>query len=514
MPWTMLWGGFAFWVVVASLMSGDISQAVMWFFQALFAIFLGLAFSYFRKIWSYLAFAILAVLVTTLAIHSWSQARQWQSFWGASNSVIEPSDYEQSWIVVEADSFPSGNREFIYQTFRDGNPIKGRNFRVTISLKTGSTRGGVLSLLAANPFGAYSSLPVQATNEWSELELVWRVPEGVNSRELRIGLSGFIGSEIWINYLTVEEEVMGGWQLVKDFKSVGISVQKLEGSSVNSRQPVAPKEQLVFRLGKSDLVANQGFLPWSKKRQHVITNHPNLDGHTIGLLGATTLLLPAPFSVVGALVTIVGIGLTGSRISWIMINFVLVMWALLRLSRRWMFLAIGAVIFVNAGLYFVATSGSERLSLVPIISERLSLVPASKEDSSSQMSRPEIWRYALASAFKNPITGTSQSFDSMLEDNFIGKHRPFFPKHAHNFVLQMAFQHGIFGAIAALWVTVGILLIGFRWGGIWGLTYGLLPIILNLPDFTFFFVGVLAPMTLGLNLIRSESYSAIRNGES
>ena len=563
----LLWGGFAFWVVVASLISGDIYQAAMWFGQALFATFLGLAFSHFSKIWAYLAFAVLVVLVTSLSIHGWAQARQWQFAWGASDSVDQRGYLERGWTVIGADTlsleltsalekgvtgvswnrssrdikytrtdlgqakfvFPSHNREFIYRAFRDGSPISGRNFRVKISLRTGPTNGGVLSLSAA-PVGPSSSLSIKETSESREFEIDWRVPNDFDSKELRITLAGFNSSEVWINNLTVEEEVGGNWLPLKNLGPVGIGMQILDGSSLVAEQRIVPQEQASttvlassshfrwfrnvrvqlrtepgakFRLEKSNLVANGLVIPWTKKRQDIFTNHPNLEGHTIGLFGATTLLLPVPFSAVGALIAVFGVGLTASRTAWIMLNFALVFWALMRLPRRWTFLVILVLFMVNAGLYYIPASGIDRLGLASVEVQQRELDSAISSNHPGHMSRPEIWGYALTSILKNPLLGTSQPFDSMLEDEVV-EQRSYYPRHAHNFVLQMAFRHGIFGVIAALWVVVGILIIGFRWGGVWGLTYALLPMILNIPDFTLFFVGVLVPMTLGLNFMRSE----------
>ena len=232
----------------------------------------------------------------------------------------------------------------------------------------------------------------------------------------------------------------------------------------------------------------------SATRSKILSPHPNFAGHAAVAIGLSAIaLLPrGSLQILGGALTLVAVYVTGSRTAWLATFLglaALVLTVLPRLIRRF---RIFLVVFLGALLTLVIVAAF--LSNARVTSIRQEGAP-----------RPHIWRLAWQATLSSPWTGLQQDFASWSGDQD-DSYEPV--NHAHNFVLALSSEFGLFGLAAALWLLGGFLWLSWLWGR-WRGFLLLLPIVLlNTLDFTLFRADVLLPTMLWMNAFREGNHSA------
>lgn len=220
-------------------------------------------------------------------------------------------------------------------------------------------------------------------------------------------------------------------------------------------------------------------------RQTLFTPHANLAGHmlaTLALAVYTTATTPW-LALLGMVLSSGGIWLTGSRTAFFanLLGFALLFAFTLR-SRRWLVYYLSVLALVGC---FVLV-GAERLGRLLHFDE--------------DVSRPRIWSLAWQLFTENPLTGVSTSdfaARAAAEGMLVAGTGVF---HAHNAWLSMASSYGVLGLVASLWLTLGMVIMGWRWGRWRGLAFLAPVLLMNMFDYSLLYIGVLLPLSHTLNV--------------
>ena len=285
----------------------------------------------------------------------------------------------------------------------------------------------------------------------------------------------------WQEYRVIFES-----DLLRSVREVNIQVQAGPGAV-----PIALELRDPKLLAPSGRQPRRAFSP--SIRAELLSPHPNFAGHAAVAIGlsAIALLPQGNLQILGGALTLVTVYVTGSRAAWLAAFLglaALVLMSLPRLTRRF---RIFLVVLLGALLTLAVVAAF--LSNARVTSTRQVGTP-----------RPHIWRLAWQATLSSPWTGLQQSFASWSgaqEDTY----KPV--NHAHNFVLALSSEFGLFGLAAALWLLGGFLWLSWLWGRWRGLLLLLPIILLNMPDFTLFRADVLMPTMLWMNAFREEKHS-------
>jgi hypothetical protein len=420
--------------------------------------------------------------------------------------------------------FPDRAELFISRETGDLTNLSGRSFRLSLMARASGRAVGEVRLRAAQPLRKFLKETVSLTPEWQTFTLSWIVPD-TDSKALRLVLSGFRGLEVDVKEVRLEENQEGVWQPLEPLTPSGLSiVLETEGERVEERREVYNAwtsytvslpvtnipafRRIKYAFAKIGVEPNTTVelrntelsiqkpcscfvIPVLLERQHLISNHPNLDAHVLTMLALASLALtPQSLTIfLTALMASLGLLLTASRTAWL--SFLGGFIALLLGNTRRYFHFLSSVLLLLV-LIFSATQ-------IPFLSNlytsRLSLFDLTE---SRQMSRPEIWSYAWSAFLEHPWTGLGpNNFSHYLQSQTASYE--FYPSHAHNLWLHFASSYGIFGLCAVLYLTLGLLLLAWRRGGWSRLTLILAIFAMNIFDFTLFYIGLLTPLILALN---------------
>jgi O-Antigen ligase len=252
-------------------------------------------------------------------------------------------------------------------------------------------------------------------------------------------------------------------------------------TSVNLEPGLVLEVRKVILKSLDSSIVNPIPLP-TQIRQSLFTPHANLAGHMLATLGLACLTLaPLPVGIGCWFASLTGIWLTGSRTAFFAILLGLLMALVMRIKRgRWWFYGvclcvIGALLINSSFLGRLIEFGDEVIS------------------------RPEVWQLAWDVFLDHSWTGVSpDEFKNYSLEQGVGVEAGGVT-HAHNFWLYLASSYGIFGLIAGLWLTGGLLWLAWNWGRWRGVAF-LTPILfMNIFDVSLFYIGVLLPLCLGLN---------------
>jgi hypothetical protein len=328
---------------------------------------------------------------------------------------------------------------------------------------------------AVSQLDLYSRLEVQQDEIWQPLT---PAPTGValgltwaGQNDFRPELR-FLPTSQWERYtLEIEEAAFGTLERITTFVEVEPTV-RLELRNVNLRTltPGLPQPTPVFL----------------RVRQSLFTPHPNLAGHMLTTVAcAIYATAAAPWlAFFGMVVSLGGIWLTGSRTAFFanLLGFAL-LFAFTLKRWRWSLYVLSALVVVGCFAFL----GTKQLGRV-------------LQFEGENISRPRIWGLAWQLFTEHPLTGVSTSDFAaraasegmMVADMGVS--------HAHNFWLHMASSYGLGGLIASLWLTTGLSVLAWRWGRWRGVTF-LAPIFLmNMFDYSLFYIGVLLPLSHTLNV--------------
>ena len=211
----------------------------------------------------------------------------------------------------------------------------------------------------------------------------------------------------------------------------------------------------------------------SHPRQRLWFGGPNLLGHVLSMTGVMV-MANAPGVVLAAsaaALTLAGQAFTGSRTATAVFLAVAPLLLLLaaRPRGRWPLLA---------GLL-----GLLALALV-------ALDPA-------DLGRLGVWSLDDRNVLSRSVE-MRDAWDAMLADPWRGAGEGGLPALAHNAWLQLGGEYGLPGAAAGLWWALAALTLGWRWGGLRGLSLVAAFLALQLSDDSWRYPGVFLPMLLGL----------------
>jgi len=439
---------------------------------------------------------------------------------------------------------PPDGKGYVMRTFDLGEPIGGRRFRVLLDLRdpngparspererevaadpiesgkpVGGTRCRGISLQAWSEGGGGRCLPVTLDAEWQRYSLSWRVPEGVTSSVVRVVLSDFgrtfdvrrvkfymggrglgplLPQAAYAQVAWAERpEAQSGYPFIPtpEWQRHSLEVHKGMGhgddritASLYTAQGLTLETRGVALTGPSGVPAAPA--P-SSTRQTILFGDPNLAGHTLAALGLALLSVTRslPVGLGGALLTFVGVALTGSRAAWLGVAVGLP-WLLLLVPRRkrWLFTALGLGAFV--GLVFWEAGAARLFSIREVTA------------------RTDIWGAAWRVVQGSPLRGLGEESFAAYWARLYGGEAV---QHAHNFWLELAAAYGVFGLAAALLLTAGLAVLAWRWGGHRGLALVAAVLVMNVFDTTLLYGGVLFPLVLALGALRKEPARGERN---
>lgn len=393
-----------------------------------------------------------------------------------------------------------------------GEPIGGRDC------------SGV-SLQAWNERGGGRCLPLTLTGSWQRYSLSWRVPDEIDpaAHVVRFLVQGFGGETLDLRRVLLfrglaslgplqpqggavqiawggAPEAHSGFSFVPTSEWRTLSLDAVKGDQ--------PSDTLSVQLSGGDglvletrnvLVTTPDGAPLpaavSSARQTIVFGDPNLAGHTLGTLGLAFVSLASPlWAVLGAALTLFGMTLTGSRAALVGVvaGLLWLGWLALPKHRRLKRTYLGLVLLVavgGAGLLLLAQFWP-RLAALRLLSL------------SEVTSRSDIWQAALSAFAAHPWSGLGAGGFARY---WAAEHSGEAVQHAHNFWLEAAVSYGVLGLVSALALTLGLLLLAQRWGGIRALALVGGVLVMNLFDTTLFYSGVLFPLMLTLAAFRPSS---------
>lgn len=322
----------------------------------------------------------------------------------------------------------------------------------------------------------YSQLEVRQDDTWLPfnppaptgvaLGLMWRGQEGFRP-EVR-----FLPTSDWHSYtLELEDEAFSTLEKITTFVEAepGV-VLELRNVELRSQTPdVANPTPMLLRV-----------------RQTLFTPHPNLAGHMLAMVALAIYATAATpwLAFVGMVSSLGGIWLTGSRTAFFasLLGFALLFTFTLK-RWRWAVYFFSATLVVG-GLAFI---GTEQLGRVLQFDDE-------------NVSRPRIWSLAWQLFVEHPLTGVSASDFSAraaAEEMIVAGTGV---SHAHNFWLYMASSYGLGGLVASLWLTIGLIVMVWQWSRWRGLAFILPILLMNMFDYSLFYIGVLLPLVHTINV--------------
>lgn len=464
-------------------------------------------------------------LTGTLASLQGEAGWWWHSF---ENSAHLSRSAERPGITIFQ---PESPQTYLYRRHDTLAEIGGRHFRATVELSaTAAPTCGLLYL--GTPSGEYrTSTEVCPNAQLKAYALYWLAPEEASETALDLILNNFEGPSLEIGTATLEEYVGDAWESLGAMAPTGVAVYltasprapwtkpPVESSLVAlSQEEVGTTftfEAPLADLGKSDKLwviveAEPGVsavvtgvslsgvngtelrpvAPVAITRQAWPFHHPNLAGHAFVVAALAVASLSNSRAVIALAL---GLGLllavlTGSRsaliagLSWIALALALP--PLRNVFTRQRAVAVGSVIAV---MLIMTTA--------PILLSQRSF------------ERFSIWRSLLDSIGPHLLIG--QGVEGTLVDS-AGQ----FVSHAHNLWLQGLWQGGLFGLLATLLLTAGLLFQAHRTASLKILAFAVAALVLQVVDYTLFYVPLLALVVGTINSAFAAHKTDDRGSES
>jgi hypothetical protein len=447
-----------------------------------------------------------------------------RSSWIISQPTINVQQREENGTRFSRISNPTGGDPYIMRYFDLGKPVGGRRFKVLLEMRASedvaesACRG--IWLQVWHRGGGARCQSVALGPEWRTYSNTWQAPEEAKSQIIRVVLNDFdgvtydvrnvklfiaCGAEwcrlaplvpeapyVRINGSAAEPAATASFLVGTTWREVKVSFprSRLDDDASFVTAEVVAASGTDVQTRNVDLVADEVSLTpvRNNTRQSFFFPHPNLAGHSLGVMGLV--LLPLGVSAVGKLtiasVTLLAVFLTGSRAAWlaVILGITALLWLTFR-RRVWIFLVLA---LLAASALLMSEDNFGRLSILAF-------------DNSDHGHRLQIWAAYARLFSENLLTGiggSSSAFASGWKDLGITL-LPEPPGHAHNVWLQFAAGYGSFGLAAIVWLTAGLTWLAQRRGGKRGLVIIAAVFIMNVFDFTLFYSGVYIPLLVGLN---------------
>jgi hypothetical protein len=272
--------------------------------------------------------------------------------------------------------------------------------------------------------------------------------------------------------------------------SVRVSEETLQGSR-RLESYLQLEEGVMVELRNVLLTSDSGVSPRPlplRTTFSFLNYHPNVLGHGAATLALTTVLLSGSWWSALALASSAAVAvLTQSRTAFwtLALAFVLLAWQAKK--ARGLLLVVVAILLLA---FYVVVPLRQMLNFESV-----------------GVSRPEIWEVAWEAFLTHPWLGLQgQSFLDYAAGQTSALQTI---SHAHNLWLQLAAQYGVVGIICGLWLTVGLLVVAWRWGEARGLLFIGAVLLLNTFDVSLFTIGCLVPTLVGLYKLEMK-YSEAR----
>ena len=227
-------------------------------------------------------------------------------------------------------------------------------------------------------------------------------------------------------------------------------------------------------------------------RQQLWFPNANLAGHSLTALGLVFLSIAGTLMAAlwGFVLMLLAILLTGSRTALavaFIAGFILIGFQFKNKHRRRHF---GLLILSLVTLLLVFVSLESNLFSIRALSGE------------QVISRPTIWQGAWSAFMDYPVTGLpKQDFQSYFRTHYP---QASLVSHAHNFWLDFAAKHGIFGLIASLYLSFFVTLFAWQQGKVLGLILISAIWTLQIFDVSFLHSGVLLSLIFGFNLLSQK----------
>ena len=492
-------------------------------------------------------------MVTTLAARSWElptnvgelelsfEARLakgtfgWD--WFRSTGGFELTPLEEDGTPFTRVVTPRGGDPYLMRTFELNGSAGGRTFRVALEMRSPSSipaegcRG--VWLQTWGPGGEAKCEAANLGPDWRPVELEWTAPAASESSIIRVVLNDFDGLSYDVRDVKLYELTDGRERRLEPTLQEGVGLTLVWGNEVRETQaeqtfvPTStwqpfkfslspPRDasslQALLLLGSTQSLDTQVEVRGTKlenasgppptpvptyPRAQLWFSHPNLAAHTLLSLVLATLATTSSLSltlIVSSLAALTVV-LIRSRAAWLALLLGAGWFSFLTpplTSRRRLGVLLAVVILIGAGIFSVNSFRSG------VFANR------------TGTSRLEIWRVAGGALLEHPWGGIEQTgFSDYWREAYRGNSQELVT-HAHNLWLEFAAAYGLPGLVAILWLTGGLLILAWRWGRWRGLALVIPVFIMNIFDTTFFYSGVLFPLLLGINALRTEQNDALQ----
>lgn len=449
--------------------------------------------------------------------------------WRASDPGIEIDRRAEAEGAYAHLTLPDAGDPFAYRELYAPGLIAGQEFLVTVELRSSEQipalgcRGVRLQVWGEG--GGASCAAFEVGENWKKYEHIWVAPKEAAAPYLQVILNDFDGLSLDVRNASLFRRIGDDWQPLGELIGSGsflrlkwgegqdesFRVALASGSEAESLELVVASAGLVLgavlearveipqgtRLEIGPVRISDSLVPVSNSsRRSLWLRHPNFLGHTAATIGIGTIALAyAPWvSVVASAAALFVVALTGSRLALLALACAIGSLAAIRWHRNGL---VAASIVLGALISIVL--------LAPILNKRLVSV-----DSTGSVSRLDIWAAAIGDFRAHVLTGTTEALRVPRHNE--GGTRDANSEtiaHAHNFLLELARRHGIWGLFAAIWLAGGLLVISWRsarWRGFAAVSSILL---LQLGDSTLFYSGVLFPLIILMNAL-GDSEAPIR----
>ena len=454
--------------------------------------------------------------------------------WYAYNPQFEFEKLEDFVRIYPPDE--TADRRYITREINTGTALANRTFRARVELRSSTPFVGRgcqgVRIQVVSGGGEGRCRDIRLTNTWRVYDFSWTVPPEVESPSVRLSLYNIDVPSYDVRAASLAELKEGEWREFELLEPAGLLVRALpmhralaprlhlnpgiewqRATLAIPAEELAEKDSLAF-LAQVDgdskfafknislsLDAPQQPTPLAPKRQSMWFSHPNMAGQslaTAGLVLLSLMLVAArsklTWSYLGIAAALSAVFLTASRAAWL-------------------------ALLLGSGMAWLVTSKRRRhlllkaaimLCLTMVVGALLGGRLGFNVEALNRISRLAIWRVAWDAFLDNPWFGIGSGAA------FLELWRAQSPDtgaivHAHNLWLQFAASYGLFGLMAALWLTLGLSYLAWRWGRFTGIILVIPVLMMNVFDYTLFHSGILFPLILGLNTLRSSAVKSKAN---
>jgi O-antigen ligase len=436
--------------------------------------------------------------------------------WGASASNYRFDTLQEAGESFTQVQTPLGTDPFLAWSFDTGGVLSGRSFRVSLEMRAPRPilASGCRGVWLQEDGGSYAAKcqSVDLDSTWKPIQLQWTAPMSSQSpNRIRIVLNDFDGLSYDVRRVQLEERVGANWTPLSSlWLNIGVSGKSSRlwlnptdvWQSVKLGLKVTPSGtestlEAVLWVGSAALEVRKVQALGSARvlepvpsvgRVALWFTQPNLLGHSVAALLLCGLALSRR-GWLSLLLAVTGLGLialTGSRTALLVVVVGIPLLAAQNLSPRARPIALSVMVAV-AVLALVLTPGIRR--------DGLSFL-----NDGNATPRTRIMQIAWQAVLEHPF-GLGQGKFAEYFEQHVGTAPHDAIQHAHNFWLELAARFGFPGLIAAVWISLGLLFVGWKRAQWRGMTLVILLLLLNLTDNTLLYQGVFCPVILTLNAL-------------